>query len=202
LVTEVLRHPRAIHGCPQAHQGCIIRWRGDHYRAGHALFAENLFDELLHLPAPLANQADDGDIRLGKAGHHAQQHALAHAAAGKQAQTLAAAYGEHAVDRPNAHIQRRLDGMALEWVDHRARQVDPVFAFEGALAIQWSADAVEYPAQHFVAHRQLAATGCGYYPCSGLQPLHAIHRHQIDLAAGKAHDLGLDPGFTLRAVAD
>ena len=44
------------------------------------------------------------------AGDHAQQRALAHAAAGEDADALALAAGQQAVDRPHAGTQRLADG--------------------------------------------------------------------------------------------
>ena len=61
-----------------------------------ALVAEDVLDELLDLAAALADQADDDHVGGGVARHHAEQHALADAGAGEQADALAAADGEHA----------------------------------------------------------------------------------------------------------
>src|SRR5690606_1678259 len=196
-VTEIFRHPGAIHGRAQAHQRRIIGRGSHHYRAGHALLAEDLLDEFLDLPAPLADQANDGNVRLGKARHHAQQHTLAHAAAGKQAQALAPADGEHAVDGTDADIQRLFNGMTLEGIDYRTVEVYPVFALERALAVQRPTDTVQHPAEHVATHRQLATARGGPHPRPRLPPLPAVHRHQVDLAAGNAPPLRLDPGVPL-----
>ena len=58
-----------------------------------SLRPENALDEFLHFTAALADQADDDDVGAGVAGHHAEQHALADAAAGEQSDALAAADG-------------------------------------------------------------------------------------------------------------
>ena len=60
-------------------------------RARQPLGAEVVLDELAHLAAALADQADHDHVGLGVAGHHAEQRALADAGAGEQADALAAA---------------------------------------------------------------------------------------------------------------
>src|SRR6218665_3013872 len=47
-------------------------------RARAAVCAQNVFDEFLDLAAALANQSDHDHVGARVAGHHAQQHALAH----------------------------------------------------------------------------------------------------------------------------
>ena len=69
------------------------------------LRSEDTVDEFLHFPAAFTDQTDDDHISTGIAGHHAQQHALAHTAAGKQADALAASDGQQAVDGAYANIQ-------------------------------------------------------------------------------------------------
>ena len=70
------------------------------------LLAQDALDEFLHFATALADQADDDDVGLGVAGHHAQQHALAHAGAGEQADALAATNGQQRIDGAHADIQR------------------------------------------------------------------------------------------------
>jgi hypothetical protein len=77
-----------------------------------AFLAEDVLDEFLHLAAALADQADHDHVGLGVARHHAQQHALAHAGTGEQAHALAAADGQHAVDRAHAHVEHGFDRRA------------------------------------------------------------------------------------------
>ena len=62
--------------------------------AREAFLAQDLVDEFLHFAAALADQADDDHVGLGVAGHHAEQHALADAAAGEQADALATTDGQ------------------------------------------------------------------------------------------------------------
>ncbi len=93
----------------QAHQRRVVGRRGDHHGALEAFLAEDLVDELLHLAAPLADQTDDDDVGPGEAGHHPQQHRLAHPGTGEQAEALAAADREQAIDRADADVERFAD---------------------------------------------------------------------------------------------
>ena len=79
---------------PQQRRG--VGRRGDDDRAREAFLAEDVLDEFLDLAAALADQADDDHVGAGVARHHAEQHALADAGAGEQADALAAADGQHA----------------------------------------------------------------------------------------------------------
>ncbi len=92
LVAKIFGDPRAVHRSPQTHQRSIIRWRGHHHRTLEAFLTQDVLDELLDLTSPLADQPDHNDVGLGEAGHHAQQHTLAHAGTGEQAETLTATY--------------------------------------------------------------------------------------------------------------
>ena len=90
-------------------------------RAAQALLAEDVLDEFLDFAAALADQADDDHVGRGVARHHAQQHALADAGAGEQADALAAADGQHRVDRAHAGVQRLAHRVAVHRVDRPAR---------------------------------------------------------------------------------
>lgn len=127
LVAEVLGDPRAVLRGTQAHQRRVVGRRGDHHGALEAFLAEDLVDELLHLAAPLADQTDDDDVGPGETGHHPQQHRLAHPGTGEQAEALAAADREQAIDRADADVERFADRVALERVDRRAVHRHPVF---------------------------------------------------------------------------
>ena len=116
LVAEVLgdrgRGERGL----DAHERGLVGRRDDHDRAGHALRAEVALDELAHLAATLADQADDVHVGRRGAGDHAQQRRLADAGAGEDAEALAAAARHQRVERADAERD------AL--VDARARQAD------------------------------------------------------------------------------
>ncbi len=77
-----------------------------------AFGAEVVGDELLHLAAALADEADDRDVGSGVARQHREQHRLADAGAGEDAHALAAAAGEEGVDGADAEIELALDALA------------------------------------------------------------------------------------------
>ena len=92
--------------------------------AGQAFRAEVVLHEFLHLAAALADQPDDDHVGLREARHHGEQAALADAAAGEQAEPLAAAGGEQRVHGPHADVERLGDGLAPQRVDGLALQRD------------------------------------------------------------------------------
>ncbi len=120
LVAEVLGDRGRGEGGLDAHERGLVGRRDDHDRAGHALGAEVALDELAHLAAALADEADHVDVGRRRAGDHAQQRRLADAGAGEDAEALAAAAGDERVER--AHAERDALG------DARARRAGPAAA--------------------------------------------------------------------------
>ena len=123
-----------------------------HDRARQALGAEVAVDELEHLAAALADEADHVDLVGGRAGDHAQQRRLADAGAGEDAEALAAPARDQRVER--AHAERHAV------VDARARKRDRGGAASagrhcesgiGSLAVERSAEAVQRAAEQGVA---------------------------------------------------
>ena len=84
----------------EAHQRRGIGRGGHHHGALAPLGAEDLLDELLHLPALLADEAHHDDIRHRAPGHHAKQHGFTDTGAGEQPHALTPAHGEHGIDGP------------------------------------------------------------------------------------------------------
>src|SRR5690606_32994555 len=101
-------------------------------------------------PATLADETDNDDVGGGEARHHAEQHALAHAAAGEQAHALAAADGEQRIDGAYAHIERFTDGTARHGIDGTAGQRNACRGVDGTLAVQRHAGTVDDAAQQAI----------------------------------------------------
>ena len=76
----------------------------DDDRAAKPAWTQIVFDELLHLPAALADEPDDRDVGPGVARKHGEQNRLADARAGKNAHALTFAAGDERVERPHAQI--------------------------------------------------------------------------------------------------
>src|SRR5690606_7985547 len=117
LVPEVFGDGRRTPCAVQTHQGRIVGRRRNDDRARKSLFAEDALHELLDLATALADQPDDDHFRAGIARHHAEQHALADAAACEKPDALAAPDSEKRIDRANADVERLLDRLSRERVD-------------------------------------------------------------------------------------
>ena len=105
------------------HECRLIAGGDNDHAAGQPLRSQIPLDEFVDFAAALANQADDNHIGRRVAGHHSQRHALAYARAGENAQPLADAAGQQAIDRSDAGGEclvdpRPIDGrrrFASEW---------------------------------------------------------------------------------------
>uniref|UniRef100_A0A6V1RAB4 Uncharacterized protein n=1 Tax=Heterosigma akashiwo TaxID=2829 RepID=A0A6V1RAB4_HETAK len=212
LVAEVFGDGGRVMRALQAHQRRRVGRCGNDDAAPAAFLAQDVLDEFLHLAAALADQADDDHIRLGVARHHAEQHALADAGAGEQAQALAAAHRQQGIDGPHAGIQRRAHRVAVHRIDRAAHHGLVVDAGQVAAAVQRMAMRVDDAAEQAVAHRQMQATVLAAPPgVQGLaqlrgqwrqrarhdggaagQALHLVGRHQVGTVAREADHLGVD----------
>ena len=102
-----------------AHQRGLVGGGDDDDRAGDALGPEVALDELAHLAATLADEADHVDVGRRRAGDHAQQRRLADAGAGEDAEALAAAARHQRVQRAHAERHALDDARALERIRRR-----------------------------------------------------------------------------------
>src|SRR5690606_23096417 len=128
LVAEILRDRSRAPRTMQTHQRWIVR-RGRHNHGTTQPFRpEDALDEFLHLASTLTDQTDDDHVGAGVPCHHAEQHALANTAAGKQSDTLTAPYREQRIDRAHAHIERFFDRTARQRIDGRAYQANTILA--------------------------------------------------------------------------
>ena len=158
LIAEILGNGRGIGRALQPHQRAGIGGGGNDDRAPHALFAKNLFDEFFNFTAALADQSDHDDFGFGVARHHAEQHRLANAGAGKQPHALAAADRQQRIDRAYAHIERLVYGRPGHRVDGPTLQRTTLGSNQRTFVIQGAANAIEDPPQQFVANRTLLRT--------------------------------------------
>ncbi len=154
LVAEMLGDGGGIGRALHAQERRRIGRCRHHHGAAAVLRAQDVLDEFLDLAAALADQADHDHIGLRVARHHAQQHALAHARAGKQAQALAAPHGEQRVDGAHAGVQRLAHRVALHGVDLAAVHGLGHHVLHRAAMVQRQALRIDHAAQQAVAHRQ------------------------------------------------
>ena len=211
-VAEMLGHRGRVGRALHAQQRRRIGRRGDDHAAAQAFLAQDVLDEFLHFAAALADQADDDDVRLRVAGHHAQQHRLADAGAGEQAQALAAAHGQQRIDRAHAGVQRAADRVAVHRVDGAAHHRFVAHVHQRAAAVQRMALRVDDAPQQAVAHGQVqtavlvAAPGMAllaehrpvqrggprqHHRAAG-QALDLVGGHQVGAVAGETDHLGRD----------
>ena len=148
LIAKVLGDCGGICRAMQPQQRRRVGRRCDHHRARERLGGQDVFHELAHFAPTLADQSDHDDIGRRIARHHAEQHALAHAAAGEQAQALAASDREQRVDRTHADVEDFADRLALERIEGTAVQRNIPIEQQRAAVIERAAGTVyhAYPA--------------------------------------------------------
>jgi hypothetical protein len=104
-IPEVLGHRHRGPGGTPANQRRLIGGGGDHDRARHALGAEHPFGELTQLPAAFADQCDNHDVGMDAACEPGEQHRLADAGAGEQAESLTPHQRQQCVERRQPGIE-------------------------------------------------------------------------------------------------
>ena len=101
LRPEVLGDGGGDHRRPHALQGRLVAGGDHHHRAGEAV-SEVALDEVAHLAAALADEPHHHHVGVGRAGQHAEEHALAHPRSGQDGEPLPLADGEAGVDGADA----------------------------------------------------------------------------------------------------
>ena len=147
----------AVEAACDADQGRLVAGGHDDHALGQPFGPQVALDELVDLAAALADQGDHDHVGGRVAGHHAQQHALAHAGAGEDAHPLALAAGQQAVDRAHAGGQRLVDPRPRAGVRRAAMEASPVGQRRLRLAVDRVAVGVDHAAQQLVAHAEPAA---------------------------------------------
>ena len=155
--------------------------------------AEVALDELAHLAATLADEADDVDVGRRRAGDHAQQRRLADAGAGEDAQALAAPAGDHAVQRrgrrapTRSRMRGRSSGIRRGAGGRAHAAVGQLLAL-----VDRAAEAVEHAAQQLVADGDADGLAGGGDDVAGADAVQLAERHEQRAALAEADDLGRD----------
>jgi hypothetical protein len=194
LVAEVLRDRGGGEGRLDAHERGLVGGRHDDDRARQALGAEVALDELAHLAASLADEADHVDLRRRRAGDHAQQRGLADARAGEDAEPLAATARHEGVQRADAERHALGDPRALERIGRRDLRRARLAGRQRAEAVERAAEAVQRAAEQAVGdvHAQRAPGGADGRARS--DPRRVAQRHQKRATRAEADDLGRHGG--------
>ena len=135
----------------------------------------------------------------GLAGDHAEQRALADARAGEDADALAAADRQHAVDGAHARLQRLVDQLALERVRRLGSERHALLRFELALAVDRVAEPVQHAAEQARADVDAERAAERLHAAARVQPVHLAERHQQHAALVEADDLGEARSFVDQA---
>ncbi|GAF26485.1 O-acetylhomoserine sulfhydrylase [Moorella thermoacetica Y72] len=191
LVAEVLGNGRGRKSALNPHQGRLVGG-GDYYDgAGQAFRSQVAFDKVPHLPAALADEGDDVDVSGAVAGDHPQEGALTNAAAGKDADPLAAAAGQEGVDGFDPRSQDFLDPAPGQGVGRPVVDRLGVAAHQDG-AVQGPAQAVQDAAQQFLPHPDVMAAAGGYDPAAGANALQLPQGHEEGHFFPEADHLGDD----------
>ena len=84
-----------------SHQRRLIGGRHQHHRALAAFGTQRIVQEIADLTSAFADHGNHHDVSANVAGHHAEQGAFAHTAAGKHADALPLGQRQHTIDRPH-----------------------------------------------------------------------------------------------------
>ncbi len=193
LVAEVLRDRGRRERGLDAHERGLVGGRDDHDRAGHALGPEVALDELAHLAATLADQADDVDVGGRRAGDHAQQRRLADAGAGEDAEPLAAAARHERVERADAERDALVDARALQRIGRRRLHVaraTPSATADRPEAVDRTAEAVERAAEQIVGDVDAQRATGRAHARARADARRLAERHQQRAAGAEADHLG------------
>ena len=154
--------------------------------------AERVADEVAHLPAALADQRDDGDLGARVPRHHAEQRALADAAAGEQTDALTPTEREQGVDRAHADVERAVHGRAGKRVDG-CRVPRPSRAVaKRAVAVDRLALGVEHAAEKRLPRRHGERPVQRTHARAGAHAVEGTCRHEQGAGAIETDYLGLD----------
>ena len=144
--------------------------------------------------------ADDDDVRAGVARHHAEQHALADAAAREQADALAAADGQQRIDRTHADVERSEIGWRASGLIWRAGQAHAIFAIERAEPVERLRRAVDDPAEQLRADAHRAGALTRHDARVRLEAMSIAGGHEIETVAGEADHFGFDARARLPVI--
>ena len=178
----------------QPDQAGRVAGRAHDDRARAARRAQRLLEEVDHLAAALADQRDDVHVRLGLARDLSHQRRLADARAGEDADALALADGQQAVEDAHAQRQRLADARARQRIGRGA--IDGPFARLGdrAGAVDGLAEPVEHAPEQMVRHADRERTARRRHQRIGADARRLAQRHQHDLVAAEADHLGASGG--------
>src|SRR5262252_8434691 len=106
-----------------------------------------------NVSAALAREADDVDVRPDVAREHPRLRALAHAAAGEDADALALAESQQTIDAPHAGFHGLADARAGQRIVRLQLQIGGFAPSMQRLAVERPAERIDDPAEEPIADR-------------------------------------------------
>ncbi|OPZ77877.1 MAG: hypothetical protein BWY77_01613 [bacterium ADurb.Bin431] len=194
MVAEILAHRRARIGGDVLHRGRGIGGGSDDNRVLHGAVILEGLDHLRHGRGLLADgniDADDVGILLVDKGVH-YQGGLADLAVADDQLALAAADGDHRVDRLDARLQRLLHRLALGHTQGLAFDGAEILGVDRPLAVHRLAEGVDHPAQQLRPDRHFhhPAGALGNIPL--LDEIVVAEKHAADIVLFKVQGHAID----------
>ncbi len=146
--------------------------------------------EILHLAAALADQPNDDHVRGREPRHHAEQHALAYAAAGEEPQALTAPDRQQRIDRAHAHVERLANRPSIERIHGARRESDAVLAAQRPGAVERFTRTVDHTTEQRRAGPSLEYLVARNHACTRLHTAELVGGDEQQRFSGKAHDFG------------
>ena len=152
------------------------------------LVVQIAFQKFAHFAAAFADQRDDVHVGLRLRRHHAEQGGFAHAAAGENAEALAAAKRDERVHRLDAGLKNLVDALAFERMRRTQIQADEMIRDNRAVAVNRISQAVNHAALERAAdgHAHRRAGGDDF--AAGMNAVQFAERHQQQMMIPKADD--------------
>ena len=192
LVAEVLGDGEGDEAGADAQRCGAVGAGDDEDAALAALLAELVVDEGLDLAVAFADEGDDGDVGRVAAAHGAEQRALADARAAEDADALADAAGQEAVDDADAGGELLVDVFAREGIGRGGVERIGGYGDDGRSAIHGEAEPVEDAAEQERRDGDVGVFVASDDGRAELESVDLLQRNGEDFAVAEADHLGAD----------
>ena len=199
LVTKGFGDGGGAQRAADAQHGAVVGGHRDDDGALARLARDLGFQEVGDFAAALADQPDDDNVGLGRLHHHAEQHRLADARPGHDADALALADRQQAVDRAYPDVHRLEYAAAVERRLQLAGERPCPRAADRTQAVDRFARPVDHAAQHRRADLGLAGRSDRPDRRARQQSGGAAQVHQQRAAVAETDHLGLDLAVAMAA---
>lgn len=188
-------------------EGCgLVASGGDHDAALAAFGSKFVFEKAFYFAVAFANEGDDGDVGPVVFAHGAEKRAFADTGTAEDADALAFAAGEQAVDDTDAGDERLGDVFAGERTGWWSVEIVKRFWSDRGTTIHRLPKAVEDAAEELMADGDFARFGTGEDGSALGEAASIFEGHRENFAVAEADDLGADAAaggeFDFTKVAD